>query len=72
VTVRINIRVKDYLGKTFTIPEIYENNTSMIPSPVRPAHQDYFLACIGGIKITAIMCPFLDCQKIGQSMINSL
>ena len=39
----------------------------MIPPPVGPAHQDDFLAGMGGIQIAAVMGPFQDRQKIRQS-----
>jgi hypothetical protein len=51
----VPIRVENYLGQPFTIPQIHENHTAMIAPALNPAHQNHFQAHVLRCQLIAIM-----------------
>jgi hypothetical protein len=53
VEFRVNFRVEHHLSDALTVPEIYENDTTMVSPALYPSHKNHFPAHITGIKLAA-------------------
>jgi hypothetical protein len=55
VRIRTHLRIEDDLNESLPVSEVHEDDATMIPTPVNPAHQRHFFTYFFFLYLTTIV-----------------
>jgi hypothetical protein len=55
--------------KAFTVAQVHENDTAVVPAALDPAHEDHFEALFGGTQLIAVVGSSHVAQDVSQCLL---